>query len=85
MRSRLASRVDHTCSSWPLKRYAMTPSCLTDEQLETLYSKTVEVEERIIPEWHEFLATPDQDLIQTPSGVTIRRLTPLSKYPPLCG
>lgn len=40
----------------------------------------VEVEERIIPEWHEFLpaASPDSSLIETTSGVTVRELTPLN-------
>ena len=50
------------------------------KKLDTLYSTVVEVEERIIPEWPEFLppAKPDSALIETTSGVTVRELTPLN-------
>ena len=45
-----------------------------------LYSKVVEVDERIIPEWNEFLepnsaaSAEEGQLIETNSGVTVREL-----------
>ncbi|WRT67612.1 uncharacterized protein IL334_004584 [Kwoniella shivajii] len=50
---------------------------------DVLYSKVVEIDERIIPEWHEFVeegktvADNGDRLIKTNSGVTIRELKPL--------
>ena len=45
-----------------------------------MYSKVVEVDERIIPEWSEFLepgstaGDEEGQLIETNSGVTVREL-----------
>ncbi|WWD16935.1 hypothetical protein CI109_101367 [Kwoniella shandongensis] len=50
---------------------------------DVLYSKVVEIDERMIPVWHEFLeegktvADNGDRLIKTSSGVTVRELKPL--------
>ncbi|WWD04682.1 hypothetical protein V865_002753 [Kwoniella europaea PYCC6329] len=51
---------------------------------EVLYSKVVEIDERIIPEWYEFVeegktvSENGERLIKTSSGVTVRELKPLN-------
>ncbi|WVF66760.1 hypothetical protein IAT40_001502 [Kwoniella sp. CBS 6097] len=52
---------------------------------DVLYTKVVEIDERIIPEWFEFVeegrtvAENGDRLIKTPSGVTVRELKPLDE------
>ncbi|OWZ68378.1 hypothetical protein AYX14_01640 [Cryptococcus neoformans] len=52
---------------------------------DVLYSKVVEIDERIIPEWQEFVeegrmvAENGDRLIKTSSGVTVRELKPLDE------
>jgi 5-oxoprolinase (ATP-hydrolysing) len=68
-------------------RYASCtrPCPVLNAQFDVLYSKVVEVDERIIPEWKEFVGSgelaniEEGRLIETPSGVVIRELKPVGK------
>ena len=52
-RSRSAPRPGLTCFSWQSKRYVINVS-VADNQPDVLYTKVLEIDERVAPEWEDF-------------------------------